>query len=449
MIFSITRIVATLILIISMQAQTQETKLVNVDLFFKQVVELYNKKMYDKSIELLNKNSSLKETNSKWYYFYGLNLARLGQHDEAIENLNVFIKNNDISSTARANYFIGLMYFYKGEYEKAINAFQISLDVSTDINLDKVTDIQIEKSIKYRDYYENHKKTNILFLVGYGFETNAIDISQDLSEESLNGHSLNYGTSISYRPIDKMDFVFEPTLSFVDKYSLDSKFKSNSTIQSNDSMQLVLSTPFIFKNKDEDLQYNLSLNAYASYLPIVTTKRELYLASYFFKGKVLYDLSQSRLLDASIVIAADETKSYEGTDADATGTRYEISLMLSDFLNKEKNKNLTYGLSHILKDSKGIDAKYQKSAVVLGYLFPSFYETNSYVNTNFEYLEYPDKAVKRTDTRVSLDYAITQSIGRDANLSYILGAMLSSSNEDLYDFNDLRASVVYTYNLGL
>jgi hypothetical protein len=191
-------------------------------------------------------------------------------------------------NSARAFYFIGLMQFYKGNYEKAMNNLDVSLDVSKDVKLDKAVDALIDKVTRYQNYYENRKPTNLSFLLGYNYDLNTISLSQGLSQERLDGHVFNYGFSLAHRLIDTLSFVLEPSLTITDAYTLDSKFKANSVLQEGDVLQGTLNVPVVFNTDKEksNSQYEISINAYAAFAPVTNNKRQQYVASYYLKGPI-------------------------------------------------------------------------------------------------------------------------------------------------------------------
>lgn len=414
---------------------------------YNQVVTLYNKKKYEESLALLESNRNAGTSSGRWNYFYALNKLRLEDYDEAIANLNTYIDKNTIAKSSRASYYLGVAYFYKGEYEKAVNSLQLSLDTSRDPKLDSVTDAFLEKTIRYYDYYQSHKKASLLMMLGYGFKSNAIDVSQDLSEENLNGHAVNYGFALSYRAIDKINFVFEPTLNFIDRYSLDHSFSESGLIQSNDTMQFLFSLPIIFKNKAENILYSASVNSYASYLPIASTSRELYLTSQFLNGKISYDISSQYLLESGLVLASDATKAYADTDNDGTGLRYVLDFSLSRYFEHTKVEVLSVGGVLTQKAAKGNDVFYESSALSAAYTLPSDSQWRLSATGGVDYIVFPKKAVKRSDLKSSIGFTATQLFA-NSSLNYGLGYVLNNSNEELYKYNDIQASIVYLYKLG-
>jgi len=415
--------------------------------FYNQVVSLFNKKSYDESLKLLESNPQYADTSPRWHYFKGINKLRLEDYDEAIESLNTYIEKNTIVKSPRASYYLGVAYFYKSEYEKALNSLQLSLDMSRDPKMDAVTEAFLEKTVKYQDYYESHKRTTLLLLLGYGFKSNALDVSQDLSEENLNGHAVNYGLSIGHRVVDKLNLVVEPTFNFIDKYSLDHKLSESGLIQSNDTMQLLFALPVIYKAKSEHLLFNFSLNSYASYLPIATTTRELYLTSNFLTAKVGYDLNAQHLLESSLVVASDETKVYSGTDSDATGFRYGLNFLLSKYTDRLKLQVLNLGLGFTQKMAKGNDVYYENSSLTAGYTISQGEAWVYGVNSSIDYIVYPKNTTSRTDLKTAAGLSVTQNFA-NSNLNYSLGYMVNNSNDSFYKYNDIQASVTFVYRFG-
>lgn len=412
-------------------------------------VDLYNLRQYEEALQTLDSVQAFREENPRWYYFKGVTQARLEKNDEALENLNTYINKADIANTSRAYYFLGVIYFYRSEFQKALNSFQAAQDVSTDPVLDRQIDNLIEKTIQLREYYDNHKAGSFAVFLGYEFHTNAIGISQSASQVSLNGHVLNYGFAVAYRFIDRLDLVFEPSVTIVDRYTLDKDFKATSTLQAADVLQAIVSLPVFFTSgKNSTTQYNLSLNAFSLYLPIVSTTRDLYISSVFAKGRITKDLSSRYGIDANIVLGSDTSSTYLTDDDNPSGIRTEAGFILKDYLDRAKTKSFLFGFTAAKKDAKGINARYQRYGLSVGYQFPSFAETSSTLGMSYEYLAYPDKTTPRKDNKASVDYNLTQSLSAGSALLYSANATLNSSDVDSYKYDDLKVGLQYVANIG-
>jgi hypothetical protein len=371
----------------------------------------------------------------------------MGRLDEAEAKLNTYLKKEGTS--AKGHYFLGLVSFNKGEYQKALNSFQVSQDLSQNSNLDRLLDIQMDKSIRFRDYYDGHKPGSFNLFISYQAHKNVLGLSQDFVDKSLEGHILNYGLSLGYRPVDRINFVLEPTIIVTDRYTLDSSLKADSTLQSLDALQALATLPVtFFFGSNSGIQYNLSLNGYASYLPINTTNRELYLSSVFLKGRVLLDITQKLSADISVTAASDKGYNFASDDDDGTGPRSEVSLFLKHFLNRERSRFLTYGLGGSVKNATGVNARYQKGFVSVDYQIPSFWDTESSFELRYEYLTYPDKLVPRKDSKGAFAYTLTQPLTQNMALGYNIGVESNYSDVELYKYNDYYAGLQFTLGAG-
>ena len=415
-----------------------------------QSIELYNKHQYSEALAVLDTIKQSRDQNVIWYYYYGLNQARLRQYDQAIANLDTYIKKSELVNTARAHYFLGLLQFYSGDYEKAVNSLELSLDISRDPKLDRSTDLLIEKTLKYREYYETHKPTNIMLLIGYNYDSDVLNVSKELFAENLTGHILNYGASISHRLVDQYNFVFEPSLAILDNFTLDSTFKANSTVQSNDMLQILVSAPIIFyiESEKSPTRYDFSLNGYSSYLPISSSVRELYLSSFFLKGKVLTQLSTTYSLSFNATVAADKSYGFTSQDDDASGLRFEFYSNLTQYLTRDRVNSINYDIGGSFKNSTGINSRYKKYVAGVAYVSPAFWDTTASTRLGLEYLNYADKATPRTDNKGSFDYVVTKNFSAQSALSFSLGFDSGSSNVDLYKYTDFNFGVQYVTVFG-
>ena len=411
------------------------------------VIELYNSRMYEDALQFLDENKKLSETNPLWYYYKGLCFARLERFDDSILSFEAYVQKVDMPTAARGYYFIGLMEFYKGKYERAITSLDVALDVSKDPKLDRSIDNLMDKVIRYSNYYKNRKKTNLGFLIGYGYDTNAIDVSQTLSDTKLSGHVLNYGFSASHRLIDKIDFVMEPSLTVLDKYTFSGSFKNESTLQQADILQAVFSIPALFhsNNEESNTQYEFSLNAFTSFVPVQTSKRDQYLSSQYLKARVSTDLSNSFRVNLYATMAAEQNVTVVDEDSNATGVRSEAKFILNQFLTKNRDVGLGYNLRYLNKTALGSDAKYTTAEAAVEYWAPSFFDTSSMISLTAAQLKYPERADARLDNLVSIDIYLSKK--NDEALSewtLLLGSANNKSNVDVNTYNDMKVGLSYS-----
>jgi tetratricopeptide (TPR) repeat protein len=418
------------------------------DADYSRAFDFFTKKNYDEAMDLIATIRDSKDPgDAKWDYIEGICLLRLGRLDEAEAKLNTYLKKEETS--AKGYYYLGLTSFYKGQYQKALNSFQISQDLSRNSALDRLLDTQMDRSIRFRDYYDGHKPGSFGLFIGYEAHKNVLGLNPDSVEKKISGHILNYGISLGYRPIDRINFVFEPTIVIIDRYTLDQSLKADSILQSLDALQGLVSLPVtFFIGNNSSTQYNLSLNGYSTYLPINTTNRELYLSSVFLKGRVLFDLSQRLSTDISLVAASDKGYNFSSDDDDASGPRSEFTAILKHFLNQERTQIISYGLGASVKNASGVNVRYQKAVATLGYQMPTFWDTESSFDLKYEYLTYPDKATPRKDSKGVFTYTLMQPLNSTASLGYNLGAEVNSSDTELYKYDDYYAGIQFTLSTG-
>jgi|GEM_PF-5097742 len=414
-------------------------------------IELYNNHQFDESLATLETIKNSRNSYTNWYYYYAINKTRLKEYDEALLQFKTYIQNTNARNTAKAYYYTGLIQFYQGEYEKALNSLELSLDISDDPKMDRMTEALIDKTIRYQNYYENNKRTNLLFLLGYNFDTNVLNLSQSSFGQNLNGHILGYGVALSHKWVDRYNFVFEPALAVLDNYTLDSQFKANSTLQSVDAFQVLLSAPlrFYFEKEKFTNKFDLTLNAYNVYLPVTTATRELALSSIYFKAQILTPFAADYALKYNTTIASDQAYGFTNEEDNASGVRVEFMVTLAKYLSQENNKNLFYDLGVNYSGTKGVNARNKKYFTAIGYIYPSFLNTVSALRLGYHYLNYSEKLAPRTDNQINFSYSISKSLHENSALSFSLGAVSNSSNVDLNKYSDVNLGLQYTFNIGI
>jgi len=413
-------------------------------------IEHYNNHQYSESLAALETIKNSRSNYTNWYYYYAINQTRLKNYDEAQLNFETYIKNSNATNTAKAYYYIGMIQFYKGEYEKALNSLELSLDVSDDPKLDNMIEALIDKTIRYQSYFENSKKTNLLLLAGYNFDTNALNLSESTFSDNLNGHIFGYGFSISHKLADRYSFVFEPTLAVLDNYTLDNKFKANSSVQSSDALQILLSAPirFYFENEKYANKFDVSLNIYNAYLPVTTATRELTLSSVFIKTQILTPFSSNYAVRYNATVAADSSYGFTSDDDDASGLRFEFLATLVKYLSAKNAKNVFYDLGVDYSSTKGINTRYKKYLTAVGYMYPSLQDTTSSVRLGYQYLNYSEKISPRIDNQINFSYGISKNLQNNSTLFFSLGAVSNSSNVELNKYSDLNIGIQYTKSIG-
>ena len=417
-----------------------------------QIIQHYNKQNYKQALELLETIKVSRDNYPNWYYYFALILTRQGNYSEALVNFQTFVKNSDAANvaTARAYYYIGLIQFELAEYEKSLNSLEISLDVSGDVQLDSMTEALIDKTIRYQNYFDNSKKTNVTLLLGYNFDANTINLSPESFDDSLNGNVLGYGISFSHKAIDRFNFVFEPTLAVLDNYTMDSKFRPNSTLQSTDALQALVSLPirFFFDEEKISNRYEASLNAYSVYLPITTTTRELLLNSVFLKTQVSIPHSVNFAIRYSLTVAADTAYGFTSEDDDTSGSRVEFLTTFTHFLSQQTINNIFYDLGADSNSAKGVNSRFRKFSGAVGYMYPSFWETITTLRLAISSLSYPDKSEPRTDTQAGFSYNVVKAFASGSTLGFSVSAVNNSSNITLNKYNDFVAGFQYTRSFG-
>lgn len=412
-------------------------------------IALYNKKQFTEAIETLESIDSAKEQYPQWHYYYAINLVRLKEYETAMNHFEEFVRRVEVSQTAKAYYYIGLLQFYKEDYDKALNSLELSLDVSDDPKLDKMTELLIDKAIRYQSYYDNSQKFNFSVLAGYTADSNPVKLSADSLSENLNAHVFNYGFSTSYKVVNKYSFVVEPTLAVLDSYTLDSKLKANSTLQTGDALQVLLSVPFRFFNdsiKNPD-KYDLSINFISMYLP-VNSKRELSLSSIYSKLLVSSVLSERYLIRYGGSLSYDQSHGVSSSDDDASGLRLNLQSTVDYIYSKDESKNLFWDLAAELASSKGINTKHNRYSTGVGYNFPSMYKTSSSLRLGFEGLSYPEKSSPRSDQQLNFSLNVSRDL-TDSSAVLMTGKFISnSSNTDLYKYTDIAFGIQYTKSFG-
>lgn len=408
---------------------------------FAQAYEFYKKEQFESSIAVLQKlkpDSSLKPSI---YYLQGLSYYRINNYDLAEKYLTEVTKLNNIPEISLAYYYLGLSQYYKSEYEKAVNSFELSIDTSKDPEHDRRTEKLIEKCIQIQNQMEIDKhKYTIGFTAGYGYDSNVLDVAPQ--QDVIVGHSFNASGFMAYKLHQDQTSVVEPMFYVSDRRTLNHKLEDTAEIQAADATTFLVSMPY--RTNVEGYRTGTSVNVGLYMLPSDGNTRELSITLLYFKQTLGSKISSDLDLDAQLIIGRDSSQlNFTDAEDNQTAIKYDISGILK--YSMRRMQSVSGELGFILNDADGDNASYYKAYSNLSYERPSFNSTFSNFKLSYSTTNYNLSELARRDNLAALTYSVAKDISDRSTLNGYVGLSQNDSTITDYKYSDSFAGIQYVY----
>ena len=408
---------------------------------FAQAYEFYKKEAYESSIATLQKLRTNTSLTQSIYYLLGLNYYRINNFDLAEKYLTEVTRANTIQEVSLAYYYLGLAQFYKADYERAMNSFELSIDTSKDPEQDKRADRMIEKCIQIQNQLENDKlKYTMGYTVGYMYDSNALNIAPQ--EDVVTGHVFSASGFFAYKLWQDKDSSVEPMVYLADQRTLDYKLKLTDQMQAADSTMLLISVPY--KTLVDGYRSTTSLNVGMYMLPSDTQTRDMSIALIYVKQNLGTRLSTDLDLEGQLIIGRDDSQItfYDAAD-NQTAIKYDLSGALRYSLGRMQS--LLGELGFILNDADGENASYNKVYINLGYELPTFQNTYSALKASYGSTNYSLSDLGRRDNFAAFNYSVSKDLTERTTVNVFGSLSRNESTIEDYTYGDATIGVQYVY----
>lgn len=381
------------------------------------------------------------------FFKTGLQLINAEKYTEAIVVLENSLKQNEIINQAPIFYLIGLANFENENYESALNSLETASDLSKNIKLDKKIDDLIDETIKMQNFIDAGKyKNKISYYLGAGFDSNILNLNKDsFADIDMGGYSALYGVSYSRALIRKPKYQITPEISFADSYSLNSTFKTTSTIQSSDAMQLGLLLPASV-NLDLFSKNDLIMPLFgfkALYLPTDSSKRSLAFSSFYFMVKALLNIQSSYIFMPQLTYSID-TSSLTYADPDDNQSAKRILLELNNTFNiSEDNHKINFNILDEINTADGKNSSYNKIGALLEARTTVISGYNIGVQAKYQQTDYKLRTTERNDKLNAVGFDVTKNFSNERNLNFNFSRSSKSSNSDINVYQDITFAVTF------
>lgn len=423
----------------SVYAQTQALE--SLPPAFAQAYEFYKKEQFESSIAVLQKLKSDPSQTPGIYYLLGLNYYRIENYDLAEKYLSEVTRANSVKEISLAYYYLGLSQYYKGDYEKAVNSLELSIDTSKDPEQDRRAERLIEKCMQIQNQIESDKlKYTMGFTAGYGYDSNALNVAPQ--QDVLVGHTLNASGFMAYKFYQDQNSVIEPMLYIADSRTLNHKLESTPEIQAADATMFLATLPY--RTNFDGYRSSSSANIGLYMLPSDSQIREMSITLLYFKQTLGSKLTTDLDLDGQLIIGRDQSQlTFTDAEDNQTAIKYDISGALK--YSMRRMQSLTGELGFILNDADGDNASYYKVYTNLSYERPTFKNTYSVFKASYGLTNYNLSELARRDNLAVLTYSISKDLSDRTTINGFLGLSRNDSTIEDYTYGDSSIGIQYVY----
>ncbi|MBC7467326.1 MAG: tetratricopeptide repeat protein [Bdellovibrio sp.] len=400
------------------------------------------------SIFLMLENATGLENSAEFYS--ALSLYRLKAYKISLQKFNAIQKESNSDLAPSAAFYAGQIYYLQSKYVEAKSNFEFVLDQSKDPKMDAAAEKYIDLiSQQERVQVKLDKKFGYSLNVGFIYDGNVLNVAEQNSTTSLKAYRLSYGGSAFYRAMNKANESWSPTFTFYDLYSVNTNFKSDTTIQGTDPMILEFSFPyssnFLIGKKSSNLIISPAIQSI--YMTKSSTSRELVFNNVLLSSTLSLGYSNYFTVAYKFDISREQSYITEASPNDEqTSQKYGLKVSSYYLLDRSTSETLILDLQYLIVNADGINSTFNKTYTAFGYARNLDSKWSLYAKAEYSVLNYGKSTLGRKDNIAAGYFGGNYAVGVNDTISLGLGYQTNQSNVDLYKYNKVIVSSAYTLN---
>jgi hypothetical protein len=428
------------------------------EFYFQYGISLYRNENFNRSLVVLKAVPDQSEHRVERDYFIALNLLKLRELKSAQQNfLKVKDQKHPQLSPASA-FFAGVIDFELENFAAAKANFEFVLDESQDPALDQQSESYLEQIANILNFQSEQKKKFIFSgQLGLSYDSNILQVASTSSandtQTGLAGFRWNYGASLEWRPLFKVDKEFTPSFAVSDMYSTDQSFQGVAEFQNVDPQVWSLTLPYKWKGLFQGLPTLLGFSLLSESIFMNsdgTGEREQIVSTLGLKTDFTQISSESRIQVYSLELRSDNSKIESGADDDLSSNRLTLATVQTYFKNPKKTEALIVDGSVSLNQAEGKNATYTRVELGLGYTLPWKLDLNLLGRLGLYRADYSESTAGRADTNLNLSLnasrPLTEKISLTLGASFIQNS--SSIEDSSYNKYLISTMLSWTDSLG-
>lgn len=428
------------------------------EFYFQYGVTLYRNENFNRSLVVLKAVPENSQNRIERDYFMALNLLKLRELKSAQESFLRVKEQKHPQLSPASSFFAGVIDFELENYSSAKAHFEFVLDESQDAALDQQAESYLEQIANILSFQTEQKKKFIFSgQLGLSYDSNILQVASSSStndtQTGLAGFRWNYGASVEWRPLYKVDKEFTPTFSVSDMHSTDENFQGVADFQNVDPQVWSLNLPFKWKGQYKELPTLLGLSLLSESIFMNsdgTAAREQIVSTLALKTDFTQITSENRIRIYSLELRSDSSKIDSGEDDNLSSKRITLGTVQTYFKNAKKTEAMIADAALSLNQAEGKNATYTRLDLGLAYTMPWQYDTSLLARAGVYRADYSKSTTGRADNNINLSLnaskALTEKINITAGATFITN---SSSVEDAsYDKYLISTLLSWSDSLG-
>ncbi len=413
-------------------------------------VSYYQTKKYDKSLALLSLSEGADYNYAEYNYFMGLNNLKLKNYTKASENFDTAKEENDPDYSGTAAYFNGHIFFQKENYSQARQNFEYTIDYSKNPKIDAEAETMLQKIDEVEGIGATSKeKFNYNLFISLGYDSNVLNASTENRTTDVAAYRTMYGADFSYKLINSKTQDLSLGVNASDSYSLNSKFKSDTTAQSVDA--LIYGTTLTYHRNFQIGKRLFSWGFLPSFqilsMPYTSTSREKLLDMLSLGSDLQFAFTEKHFSKFYLEYAKDKMAPTPSLAEDnLTATRITASTSQVFVTGPIVKESWAADLAYSMNTADGDNNDYNKATLGLTYARTGLWQALNSIRLDYTNSKYPNATVDRNDSIITATLGLTKELRQNLNL-FVNGLYtMSQSTNDSYKYNKFGVQTMLAYS---
>lgn len=413
-------------------------------------ISYYQTKKYDRSIALLALAEGAEYNYAEYQYYNGLNNLKLKNYTKASESFDSAKDENDPDYSPTAAFYNGHIFFQKEDYPQARQNFSYTIDHAKNPKMDAEAESMLEKIDAIEGFNSQSKeKFRYTLYISLGYDSNVLNVSAENSATDQSAYRLLYGGDFTYRFLNSMTQDMSISVNASDYYSLNSKFKSDATIQSVDPLTYGVALPYHYRFQVGRRQFTWGLTPSYQILNMAyeTTTREKLLDMTTIGTDLTFAFSEKHFSKLYLEYAMDKMGPTPGLpEDDLTANRITASTSQTFITGAKVKESWTGDLSYAISSADGDNNDYGKAALGVTYARMGIWNAMNSLRLDYAYTKYDNATIERKDNVATATLGLIKELNKNLNL-YVNGLYtLSESVNESYKYNKFGVQSMLSYN---
>lgn len=410
----------------------------------------YQTKKYDRSLALLSLAEGAEYNYAEYKYYNGLDNMKLKNYTKASESFDSAKDENDAEYSGSAAFYNGHILFQKEDYVQSRQNFEYTVDYSKNPKMDSEAEAMLEKIDAIEGVNRQSKeKFSYLLYIGFGYDSNVLNVSTENRATDLAGYRLMYGGEFNYRIFRTISQDMSVGVNATDFYSLNNKFKSDATIQSVDPLTYGVNLPYHYHFQIGSRQFNWGLLPSYQILNMSyeTTERKKLLDTITIGTDLTFAFTPKHFSRFYLEYAMEKMDPPPALAEDnLTGNRITFATTQTFVTSEKVKESWDADLSYALNSSDGDNNDYNKMALGITYSRMGIWNALNTARLDYAMTKYDHALIERDDKVATASLGIIKELSKQLSLNLSGLYTLSQSTNESYKYNKFALQSMLAYS---